>query len=192
MRLTRNTIWLIPLAVIITYPLWSIPVGKFLTPRGGFDNDDSKQGSSKHNFTMQNVKVLQNQAGVKTAVIVAEKARTAEDADVLVMDTVNADIFDDAGNITNIVADTGRYDLNTKTLILTKDVVVKKMAENQILYTDLLIYDNVERTVSCPGPTRLEAENVQIEGGSLDYDIKTTSYRVDNRVHCLLDGFIKP
>ena len=39
MKLNRNIIWIIPLFFIITYPLWSIPVGNFLTPRGGFDPD---------------------------------------------------------------------------------------------------------------------------------------------------------
>lgn len=192
MRLTRNTIWLIPLAIIVTYPIWSIPVGNFLTPRGGFDEERDQETQSSHNFQMNKVKILQNQNGIKTAMIISEQARTDENPDILIMDTVNADIFDEAGNVTNIVAETGRYDMTTNTLILTKDVVVHKIVENQLLYTDLLIYNNVERTVSCPGPTRLEAENVQIDGGSLDYDIKTQSYVIANRVHCILDGFVQP
>lgn len=192
MRLTRNTIWLIPLAIILTFPLWSIPVGKFLTPRGGFDEDSGAGRENTHNFNMKQIKILQNQKGAKTAVIVADQARTDDNPDILLMDTVNADIYDEKGDITNIVADSGHYDLATKTLILKKNVVVKKTAENQILYTDLLIYNNADRRVSCPGPTRLEAENVQIDGGSLEYDIKTQSYVIDNRVHCIIDGFLKP
>jgi len=192
MRLTRNTIWLIPLAIIVTYPLWSIPVGHFLTPRGGFDADNGQESQSPHNFKMNKVKILQNQNGVKTAVILSDQARTDENPDILIMDEVNADIYDEAGNITNIVADVGRYDMTTNTLILTKNVVVHKIVENQLLFTELLIYNNVERTVNCPGPTRLEGENVQIDGGSLDYDIKTQSYVIANRVHCILDDFVKP
>ncbi|EKD38706.1 MAG: hypothetical protein ACD_75C00636G0004, partial [uncultured bacterium] len=50
MRFHRNTIWLVPLLFILTFPLWSPPIGRFLTPRGGFDPDLNKKPPDTHNF----------------------------------------------------------------------------------------------------------------------------------------------
>ena len=193
MRLHRNTIWLIPLLCIITFPLWSPPIGRFLTPRGGFDPDINKKPTDTHNFSMQTVKILQNQDGKRTALIRAERAHTAVgDNEVLIMEKVDADVFDENDDTTRIVAQEGEYSLATKTLTLTGDVVVHKTKDNQFLYTDLLYYDSGKRTVHCPGKTRLKNDDAEIDGGSLDYDIKTEQYVIGNRVKCLISGFSAP
>ncbi len=192
MKFHRNTIWLIPLFFIVTFPFWSTPVGNFLAPRGNFDPSPKNQQSTTNNFNMDSVKILQNQKGKKTAVIRAKEAHTGEDPDVLIMETVNADLYDEEGNITNIVAKTGKYNTTTKILTLIDDVVVNKPRDKQVLYTNLLLYDSERRTVHCPGKTRLEGDKVEIDGGSLDYDIKSQTYVIDKRVHCIINGFIKP
>lgn len=193
MKLNRNIVWIVPLFFIITYPLWSIPVGKFLAPRGGF-NPEIKHPPPKdtQKFNLDKVKITQNQNGKKTAFIIADTAYTGDNPDILLMENVDADIFDDAGNITKIIAKNGEYNTVTKLLTLITDVVVNKTHDNQFLYTDLLHYDNDKRTVLCPGPTRLEADGAIINGGRLHYDIKSETYVIDKRVHCILDNFIAP
>jgi LPS export ABC transporter protein LptC len=192
MKFHRNTIWLVPLLIIVTFPLWSIPIGNFLTPLGGFDNEPQDQPTDSHNFNMDAVKILQNQHGKKTAVIRAHRAHTGEDAEIIIMELVSADLFDEEGNITNIIANTGKYSTTSKILTLTGDVVINKTRDKQFLYTDLLLYDSEQRTVSCPGKTSLEGEAVEIDGGSLDYDIKSGTYVIGHGVKCLINGFIKP
>jgi LPS export ABC transporter protein LptC len=141
---------------------------------------------------MEKVNILQNQDGRKTAVIRARKAHTGKDPNLIIMELVIADLFDEEGNITNVIANTGKYDSTTKMLTLIGDVVVNKTLDNQFLYTDLLHYDSEQRTISCPGKTRLEGENVAIDGGSLDYDIQSQTYVIDKGVSCILNGFISP
>jgi len=192
MKFHRNTIWLIPLSIIITFPLWSIPVGKFLTPPGDFTPTQKDQKPDTHNFNMDTVKILHNQKGKKTAFIRARSAHTGEDPNILILEIVNADLFDEEGNITNIVAKTGKYSTTTKILTLIDDVVVNKTQDKQLLYTDLLIYDSELRTVNSPGKTRLEGDKVEINGGSLHYDIQSRTYVIDKRVHCIINGFINP
>jgi LPS export ABC transporter protein LptC len=193
MKLHRNTIWLIPLAFFISFPLWSIPVAKFLTPRGGFDPNMNKETTDHHNFMMETVSIRQNQDGKDTALIHAATARTKpEDLDTVLLETVNAELYDDNGRITLITADNGEYNLQDKGLTLIKNVIVNKTYDKQFLYTDLLIYDSVKRTVKCPGKTRLKNEEADIDGGSLDYDINSQKYIIDNRVKCLINGFIQP
>jgi LPS export ABC transporter protein LptC len=192
MKFHRNTIWLIPLSIIVTFPLWSIPVGNFLTPQGDFTSVSNEQMPDTHNFNMDTVKILQNQQGRTTALIHAQKAHTGEDPNLFILETVSADLFDEDGNITSVVAKTGKYSTTTKILTLIDDVVVNKTVDRQFLYTDLLIYDSQLRTVNCPGKTRLQGDEVEIKGGSLHYDIKSSTYVIDKRVHCIINGFVNP
>ena len=192
MKFHRNTIWLIPLLFIVTFPFWSVPVGKFLSPRGSIDPGPSPQQPDTHNFNMDTVQILQNQKGKKTALIRAGKAHTGEDPNVLIMEAVDADLFDEKDNITTIVAKTGEYSTTSKILTLTDKVVINKTLDQQFLYTDLLIYDSGQRTVKCPDTIRLEGKNIRIDGGSLDYDIASGSYVIGKRVHCIIDGFVQP
>ncbi len=192
MKLHRNTVWLVPLFLIFTFPLWRTPVGSFLTPRGGIEHKVQSRPPGNNNFNMESVKILQSQKGRKTALIRARSARTDETPDLLVLETVDADLFDENGNITHIISDTGKYNMATKILTLIDDVVVNKTHDKQLLYTDLLYYDSVKRTVNCPGKTRLIGENVRIDGGSLDYSINSSKYEIGGRVHVVLEGFSAP
>jgi LPS export ABC transporter protein LptC len=192
MKFHRNTIWLIPLSIIVSFPLWSIPVSDFLTPRGGFDPAPIQQDPDTHNFNMDTVRILQNQKGKNTAIIRAAKAQTGQAPDIIIMELVNADLFDAEGNVTKVIANIGQYSTTTKILTLTDDVVVNKIRDNQFLYTDLLHYDAELRTVNCPGKTRLEGDKIEIDGGRLQYDIKSEKYVIDQGVRCIIDGFLKP
>ncbi len=193
MKINRNTIWLIPLALLVTFPLWSIPVGDFLTPRGGFDPELNKETADQQNFTMQTVTILQNQKGKNTAVIHAANARTnPSDLDVAILDKVDAQIFDNEGNITKITARSGEYNMMHKILTLIKDVVLYKPQEKQFMYTDLMVYNSGTHTVNSPGKTKLKNENAEIEGGSFDYNITDQTYIFGKRVKCLINGFIEP
>lgn len=193
MKLHRNTVWFIPLLFIISFPLWSAPVGNFLTPRGGIAPNLNQEAAEYHNFNMQTIRILQNQKGKDTAVIRAEKARTnPSDLNLVIMEKVDAEIFDDGGNVTHITSQTGEYNLAANTLSLIKDVVVNKTRDKQFLYTDLLHYNSEKRTVVCPGKTRLKSEEAEIDGGSLEYDINSQTYVIGKRVKCLIKGFIEP
>jgi LPS export ABC transporter protein LptC len=193
MKLHRNTVWFIPLLFIVTFPLWSVPVGNFLTPHGGISPKLNQEPAEHHNFNMQTIRILQNQKGKDTAIIRAEKARTnPSDLDLVIMEKVDAEIFDDDGNVTHITSDSGEYNLVANTLSLIKDVVVNKTRDKQFLYTDLLFYNSEKRTVICPGKTRLKSEEADIDGGSLEYNINNQTYVIEKRVKCLIKGFIKP
>ena len=192
MKFNRNAIWLIPLLLLITFPIWSVPVGNFLTPRGGFDDEAETAENHSHNFNMDTVRILQNQEGKTTAFIRAAKARTAKDPNILEMDQVDADLYDNDGQITHVISKHGKYHTVTKILTLIDDVVVNKKRDGQFLYTNLLLYNSDERTVKCPEHTRLVGNNAEINGGSLDYDIKTETYLIANGVVCDINGFIEP
>ena len=191
MNVQRNSVWLVPLIILLTFPLWKIPDGSFLTPRV-IERKSDDQNRAGHNFKMETVKILQNQNGQKTALIQARSANTEENKDILTLEKVEADLFDENGNVTHIVSKTGKYNTATEVLTLIDDVVINKIHDRQFLYTDLLHYNSNKRTVTCPGETRLVGEDVRIDGGSLHYDINTARYDIGGRVHVELRGFTAP
>lgn len=188
----RNLIWLVPLILIVTFPAWRIPVGKFLTPRGGFDPAYAKIDKDAHNFVMETVRILESDEGRITAEIRAAIALTTDVANEYALETVDADIFNENGETTNIKAKNGVFGGDSKLLTLTDDVVVHKLDGDQRLYTDLLYYDDNKQTVHCPGPTRLTGDGIEVKGSSLDYDLKTDQYVVGGRVFTTIDKTITP
>ncbi len=188
----RNLVWMIPLLLIVSFPIWKIPVGKFLTPRGGYDPSYANVKTNIHNFNMETVTIVQHQKGKKSAVVRAATAYTGDKPHDYILEQVNADIFNLDGEATNVIAKRGIFNTETELLTLMDDVVVDKQIDNQQLYTDLLYYDDKQRTVKCPGPTKLVGEGVEINGTSLDYDVNLGQYEIGGRVHCTINGFSEP
>ena len=184
----RNLVWLIPAALIISFPLWRMPVAAFLAPRGGYDPAYADLKTNVHNFIMKTVTILEFDRGMKTAIINADRAFSTPQPDEFVMETVKADVFNKQGDITHIVAKRGEFNSTTSMLTLIDNVVVEKSADQQKMFTDLLYYDNKKRTVHCPGTTKLVGDNVEINGTSFDYDIEADQYAVGGRVHCIING----
>ncbi len=188
----RNIVWQVPLLLLLTFPLWKVPMGKFLSPRGGYDPDFSKNKGAEHNFVLDTVNILQSQNGKKTTDIRAERAHTGKKPDEYILENVDADIIGADGLTTNITAKKGRYNTRTKKLRLIDNVVVYRPSDNYRLFTELLIYHDATRLISCPGPTRLLSNDSEIKGSSLTYDIERGAYQVGGRVYCTFRGFGNP
>jgi LPS export ABC transporter protein LptC len=188
----RNIVWQLPLLFLITFPLWKIPVGNFLAPRGGYDPEFSKKLSDKHNFVLDQVKISQTEDGKKTTDIQAKTALTGREPNDFILRQVNANLIGADGLITNVKAQHGLYNTETKRLKLTKKVVVHRPSDNYKLFTELLYYYNDTRMISCPGKTRILGETAEIKGSSLEYDIEQGSYVITGRVYCDFNGFISP
>ncbi len=185
LQFRRNAIWLIPLLLLLTSPLWSIPVGNFLAPRGEEPHTVSQK---ERNFNLQGVKITLNRNGMKTALIISSDARTAK-ADTLIMTDVTADLYDEDGKVTKIRAKEGEYNTKNEQLTLKKDIVINKAADQQVLYTQLLYFDNRNQTLQCPGATRITAKGADLSGGSFSYDIKSATYTLGKPVQCEFTEF---
>ncbi len=188
----RNLVWLIPLGLLFTFPVWRLPLASFLEPRGGFDPHFGDRQQTTHNFTMERVVILQNQDGLKTAEIRAAEAQTSAVPNEFVLSSVDADLFDEEGNRIHVLARVGVYNTETRQLILRENVRINQVADNQQLFTEELYYFDHDRTIKSPGATRMVGEHVDIKGSSLDYDITTGQYRVGGRVYCVIEGLDSP
>jgi LPS export ABC transporter protein LptC len=188
----RNSIWLIPLIFFLTFPLWKIPVAAFLAPRGGYDPEFINRKADEHNFIIYNTNILQSELGQKTAEIKAERALTGKQPNDFILEIVDADIYDENGEKTNITARNGLYNTVSRQLTLTDDVVVIREKDTFKLYTDLLNYYDDTKKVVCPGKTKVIGEGVEIRGGNMSYYVRNRTYNVGGRVFTLIQGFGRP
>jgi len=188
----RNLIWLIPLLLLLTFPLWRPPIASFLTPRGGYDASLAKRKLDEHNFTMEHVRIIQSENGKITLEIQARKAYTGKAQDDFEMEEVDAVITADSGEQTFITARKGVLDKKNAILTLIDEVVVMKPKDKYELYTDLLIYNDKTKFANSPGKTHLIGEKIEIKGNNLIFNTKTEAYDLSGRVRCKLTNFSTP
>ncbi len=192
MTSSRNMVWLIPLAIALTFPLWRIPATSFLTPRGGSDPSQANQQKDEHNFNMETVHIRQSTAGKTTLEIVAERAFTGDTINEYRMDKVDAVVIGNNGEKTYITADKGILDKQAAFLTLIDNVVVVKPKDKTELYTDLLTYNDKTHMAHSPGKTKILGEKIDITGTNLLFNTVTQSYDLGGRVTCKLIGFSSP
>ncbi len=189
---SRNFIWLVPFALLLTFPLWRIPLTAFLSPRGGYDPALAQNRQNTHDFTMNTVHIIQSHNGLTTLDIVAKRAMTGKTTDEFKMEDINATITSEQGEQTHITARQGIFDKTSSLLTLTEKVIIKKPKDKYEIYTELLHYNDKSKIAKCPGPTRLIGKDVSIKGGSLEYNMLTKSYDIGGRVYCKLNEFVRP
>ncbi len=182
----RNLVWIIPLLGTLSFPLWRIPLKKFLTPRGGYDPSYASVDKNAHNFRMDSVTIIQNNEGRTTATIHAATAHSTPQPNEFILEDVRADIFNTIGETTSIVAKKGILKTDQKTLTLKKNVVVSRIEQHQQLFSEFLYYDDEQQIIQCPGTTRIQGAAFGIEGSSLRYDISNGFYEMGGRVHGII------
>lgn len=183
----RNFIWLAPLVLMVSFPLWRIPVGNFLTPRGGYDPAYAEINKDAHNFNMEEVVITETDEGRVTAIILADVARSTDNPNEFILEDVDADLFNIKREVTRVKANEGLFNTETELLTLTDKVVITKNKNQDRLYTDLLYYDDKKQTVHCPGKTKLKSPTAVVTGSSLDYDIEKGQMEMAGRVLCIIE-----
>ena len=188
----RNSIWLIPLFLFLTFPVWKIPVAAFLAPRGGYDPEFANRQTDEHHFVIDNAGILQSERGQRTADIKAAKALTGKQPNDFLLEVVDAEIYSKNGEKTNITSKNGLYNTVSRQLTLTDNVVVIREKDNYRLYTELLNYYDDTKKVICPGKTKVIGNGIEIDGGNMTYFMTNRTYNVGGRVHTTIRGFGRP
>ncbi len=188
----RSLVWVIPMLLFFTFPLWQIPLTAFLTPRGGYDSSLAERELDQHKFNMTKVNITQSEQGQISLEVQAESAHTGATVDEFQMEKVDAVIIAEDREQTFVTAREGTFDKNTGILTLTREVVITKPKDNFELYTELLIYNNTTHIAHSPGATQIIGEKIDIRGKNLIYNTLTNAYELDGRVRCRITSFNKP
>ncbi len=184
-RSPRNLLWLLPLLLLVSSPLWLSPLSRFLAPRGGYDPRFSGQVSSSpiQNFTMDSVSITLTSKGKEEWQIDAKQAYTGERDNEIEMIGVNAMYIGKEKEPTSVESERGRYLVEARELILMDTVRIKKPTLREELRTDLLHYYDATKMAHSPGPVEIITEDFHLKSGNMDYDLSTDGYDFGNRVH---------
>ncbi|CAG35492.1 LPS export ABC transporter periplasmic protein LptC [Desulfotalea psychrophila] len=186
----RNKVWVIPLIFILTFPLWKIPVGNFLSPRGDFNPKGKKDIVQGQSFIMQKVVISQFEGDKKNTVIRAQKASTGTTSKIFTLTDIDADLYDETNNITKVRSKTALYNQGTEILTLLGDVVVTKLDKDQQLFSQKLIHNGKKKSIFCPDKTLIVSGANTIRGGSFFYNLISKDYAFGGRVYCTLKSDI--
>ena len=183
-RQPRNLLWLIPLALFVTSPLWKPSLTSFLQPRGDVPapSDGIGEEERSRSFVMDAVTITLYNLGKAEWIINASQAFTGSSEREIGMVDGEAEYKGDEREKTLITSSRGMYGVDDQHLILINDVVVLKPRSRQEMYTDLLHYYNEKKKVVCPGWVKLKGPEFTITAGRLDYDLVNNGYDFGGRV----------
>ncbi len=183
-REPRNLLWIIPLLLLLTSPLWEPPLADFLAPHGGYDPQFSAKGPNTpiQNFTMDSVSITLTSKGMAEWQIDADQAFTGERDNEIEMTGVRAMYIGTKRDPTNIQSERGRYLVEARELVLLDNVLVAKPTKKEELRTEELHYFDDSKMAVCPGKVSIQTPDFKLNAGSMDYDLSTDGFDFQNRV----------
>ena len=164
----RNLLWLLPLLLFVTSPLWKPPVAAFLTPRGGYNPKLAmpEESTPVQNFVMDSVAIT----------------LTSDGKEEWQIDAVSAMYIGKEKEPINITSQKGRYHLDDRHLTLIGKVVITKPTKDQQLFSELLHYYDATKMVVSPGKVDLRGPGLKLTAGRMDYDLTSEGYDFGDRV----------
>jgi len=180
----RNLLWMLPLLLFVSSPLWVPPLSDFLTPRGGYNPKlaQPQEETPTQNFIMDAVAITMTSGGKEEWQIDAARAYTSEREHEIEMEEVSAMYIGSEKEPINIESRKGSYLIDKRHLVLTDHVKVTKPLKNQVLLSDRLEYDDADKVLVSPGKVFIQAPNMKLNAGRMDYDFSTEGFEFSNRV----------
>ncbi|MDD2464259.1 MAG: LPS export ABC transporter periplasmic protein LptC [Desulfobulbus sp.] len=187
-RNPRNLLWLVPLAFFVASPVWHPLLSTFLTPRGGYNPKlaQPQEESPMENFVMDRVAITLTSKGMEEWQIDAERAFTGAKEHEIDMEEVRAMYIGNTKEPIDIQSRKGAYRVDTRFLVLTDHVKISKPTKNQVLLSDRLEYDDTSKKLVSPGKVYIQAPNMKIDAGHLNYDFSTEGFDFTDRVKVIL------
>ncbi|WP_457574510.1 LPS export ABC transporter periplasmic protein LptC [Desulfolithobacter sp.] len=182
-RNPRNLLWLLPMVVFLTAPLWKPPLSAFLAPRMTATPVKGSGPKVSQNFTMDSMAITLASQGQVTWVIHASRARTGKNDNEILMDDVQAVYAGGAGGEKmEITSRKGTYYISRRHLILEDNVVLQKPARGEEMLTDLLHYYDETKMVISPVEVEIKSPDFILRAGRMEYDLVASWYDFSNRV----------
>jgi len=178
----RNLLWIVPLALLVTSPLWKPSAVAFLRPRGGYDAHLAALAIHRgQNFVMDTITITLTSKGREEWTINAQRAFTGKTDKELGMIEVKA-LYQGKKEPITISSNRGTYFIDQRHLILIDNVVIRKPKAGEELYTDLLHYYDATKMAVSPVDVDIKGPRFSLQAGRMDYDLSTDGYDFSNRV----------
>ncbi|MFH7324869.1 LPS export ABC transporter periplasmic protein LptC [Desulfurivibrio sp. C05AmB] len=183
----RNLLWLLPLLLLLTWPLYGGLVRSFLAPPQIRESAiGEREAAPEQLFALEEVRFFQEIAGVRQWRIDSDQMRTGESEDELLLAGVEAFFFRNGREQIHIVADRGRYDAVGEILDLEDNVRLLDQAGFS-LATPALSYHEKEGRVSSRAGVEIRTDDIRVRGQNLDYDLVAGRYILTGNVNFVMN-----
>ena len=184
----RNLLWLVPLAALLTMPLWKPFAADILSPaRQGTPLSGSSltnRGSLRVS-EMSGVQFEQSKNGSKEWFITASSLYSTEEDSSLQLEDVQGLFFGSAGtNVeTRFRSQKARYNEDINMITLQGRVVIENNKGYE-MHTESLEYLAAEKTIKTTSAVNIRGSNFEVSGDQLLYDTAKGNYRLAGNVVC--------
>lgn len=178
---SRNLLWIVPLALLLTSPVWKPGVEEFLSPHG---NLRVKTGNSvpDKSFVLTDVQLSRYENGQADMVLHAARVQSgSRGMDSLLLSKVDVLLFDKGRERAHITGGEGSYDGDKQILTMVEDVavIVKNRYE---LRADALRYLIPYKTIKTAADIFFKSKDFTVRGTGMSYNLASGAYRVGGRV----------
>ncbi|MEW6594734.1 MAG: LPS export ABC transporter periplasmic protein LptC [Thermodesulfobacteriota bacterium] len=178
---SRNLLWIIPLALVLGWPLYGPPLSRFLAPRGDF-GQAGQVGEATKRFVMEDVFYIQEKGGkadwhIRTSRLATDRANS----DLMEMAAVKGTFFRDNVENMQVTSSSGLYDSKNEVLNLRGSVDLLT-ADGYTIRSEQLAYHEQDKMITSRSPIRMTGKTLDIRGNGLDYNMATKGYKVAGRV----------
>ena len=190
LRDVRNLLWLLPVAAVLTLPLWKPVATNLLNPVRQQAVAPAPFLSSRHminSSTMTGVNFEQSKNGTREWLLTADRFSSLEDDPTVQLENVRARFFnnDREGADTKIQSQQASYNTETQQIVLEGKVRVIN-EQGYEMESDTLQYLAAEKKISSTSPVSILGDNFKINGDQLVYDTITGNYTLSGHVRFLL------
>ena len=181
---SRNLLWIIPLALLLGWPVYGPPLSRFLSPRGDF-GQAGQAGEATKRFVMEDVLYLQEKNGMMDWRIRANRLATDRaNSDLMEMTAVRGTFFRNGAENMQVTAASGLYDTKNEVLNLRTNVDLLT-ADGYTIRSEQLAYHEKDKMIVSRSPVRMTGKTLDIRGNGLDYNMETRGYKVAGRVQAV-------
>jgi len=188
MKDPRNLLWIVPLAALLSLPLWKPLAADFLSPERKKTPPPLPSLTNSRVLTsteMDGVHFEQSKNGIKEWFLTASRLYSRENDSDMELQDVNALFFGATGENeeTSIRSQKARYNAETKHLTLQGKVVVQNQKGYE-MRTESLEYVAVEKKIRTTSAVQVKGNNIEVSGKRLFYDTVTGDFSLTGNVIC--------
>jgi LPS export ABC transporter protein LptC len=180
----RNILWLLPVGLVLSWPLWGGSITRLLVPRSGLPVTlaaPPQATTTGAGFSMEGVSFSQLKNGVRDWEIEAKRLHAGEDQDRMQLEAVAAQVFKGAERTFVITGQEGEYNSKEKVIAMRNGVKVQAEDGFQV-QSDSLSFNEQTRKIITTEPVQITGKGMDVRGQGMIYDMEKDSYDIRGRV----------
>lgn len=180
MNLKRNYIWLLPLLITVTAPVWWGTAGWLLGPRSGGVSVTPPGERQLNTFVLHRVALSQSRNGIDDLFVAAEQVNSGKAADELAMLGV-AGVMTGRERSLKFSGGVANYEPTGQVLAVTEQVSMET-SDGYRLNTEALRCLTATRQVESDKVLSLTGPGLKLRGRNFLYTLPTGDFRIGGRV----------